>query len=294
MARPGSCACRRVCAIRWQGDDQLVVETDAGQQTRTLSFAAPQRHRAALAARHIARQVGDAAAPAGRPRARRSRRRPRRAPAATSKSRRRISRRAGCARTACRTARTPSLTEYFARFKAPNGDEWLMVTTIVDDPSYLKQRFVTSSHFRREPQGGKWNPKPCGARHERAQRTACCGARASLRRRTQRCTRRGAAPGEIESGTCATTSTCSSAPAATPRCRSATDGILSSTRSSRRPQTRCSPRSASLRTSRSATSSTRTGIRTTSAATSRSRRPAARSRAATCRARSPTPAKARP
>ena len=50
------------------------------------------------------------------------------------------------------------VTEYFARFAAPNGDEWLMVTTIVDDPRYLTQRYVTSSHFRREPEGGRWNP----------------------------------------------------------------------------------------------------------------------------------------
>ena len=70
---------------------------------------------------------------------------------------------AGCAATACRTARTPCVTEYFARFAAPNGDEWLMVTTIVDDPRYLTQRFVTSSHFRRETEGGKWNPQACGA-----------------------------------------------------------------------------------------------------------------------------------
>jgi hypothetical protein len=55
-----------------------------------------------------------------------------------------------------------AVTEYFARFAAPNGDEWLMVTTIVDDPRYLTQRYVTSSHFRREAEGGRWNPRGCG------------------------------------------------------------------------------------------------------------------------------------
>ena len=55
------------------------------------------------------------------------------------------------------------VTEYFARFATPTGDEWLMVTTIVDDPRYLTQRYVTSSHFRREPEGGRWNPRACGA-----------------------------------------------------------------------------------------------------------------------------------
>ena len=47
------------------------------------------------------------------------------------------------------------------RFKAPNNDEWLVVTTIVADPRYLNQDFVTSSHFKKEPNGAKWSPSPC-------------------------------------------------------------------------------------------------------------------------------------
>mgnify|MGYP006906893516 CR=1 FL=1 len=53
------------------------------------------------------------------------------------------------------------LTEYFNRFTAPNGDEWLVVTTIVDDPFYLEMPYVTTSHFRREEDNSKWNPSPC-------------------------------------------------------------------------------------------------------------------------------------
>ena len=29
---------------------------------------------------------------------------------------------------------------------------------------YLTQRFIVSNHFRREAEGGKWNPRACGAR----------------------------------------------------------------------------------------------------------------------------------
>jgi hypothetical protein len=54
-----------------------------------------------------------------------------------------------------------ALTEYFDRFAAPNGDEWLVVTTIVTDPKYLTQPFVTSTHFKREPNATKWAPTPC-------------------------------------------------------------------------------------------------------------------------------------
>jgi hypothetical protein len=56
-----------------------------------------------------------------------------------------------------------TLTEYYDRFAAPNGDEWLVVTAIVNDPKYLTQDFVTSSHFKKEPDGAKWSPAPCKA-----------------------------------------------------------------------------------------------------------------------------------
>jgi hypothetical protein len=54
-----------------------------------------------------------------------------------------------------------ALTEYFDRFPAPNGDEWLVVTTIVSDAKYLNQDFVTSTHFKKEPNGAKWAPTQC-------------------------------------------------------------------------------------------------------------------------------------
>jgi hypothetical protein len=54
-----------------------------------------------------------------------------------------------------------TLTEYFDRFAAPNGDEWLVVTSIVEDPVYLSSRFVTSTHFRQEPDNSNWRPSRC-------------------------------------------------------------------------------------------------------------------------------------
>jgi hypothetical protein len=53
------------------------------------------------------------------------------------------------------------LTEYYDRFTAPNGDDWFNVTTILEDPRYFTQAFVTSTHFKKEPDGSKWNPSPC-------------------------------------------------------------------------------------------------------------------------------------
>jgi hypothetical protein len=53
------------------------------------------------------------------------------------------------------------VTEYFDRHGGPGGLEWFTVTTIVEDSRYLGEPFVTSSHFRREPDGSKWRPTPC-------------------------------------------------------------------------------------------------------------------------------------
>ena len=54
-----------------------------------------------------------------------------------------------------------TMIEYFDRFAAPGNSEWLVVTTAVTDPKYLTQEFVTSTHFRREPDGSKWDPTAC-------------------------------------------------------------------------------------------------------------------------------------
>ena len=53
------------------------------------------------------------------------------------------------------------LTEYYDHFTAPNGDDWFTVTTIVEDPKYFTQAFVTTTHFKKEPDGSKWSPSPC-------------------------------------------------------------------------------------------------------------------------------------
>ena len=57
-----------------------------------------------------------------------------------------------------------TVTEYFDRHSEANGDEWFTVTTIVDDPKYLAQTFITSTHFKREPNASKWYPGPCKAK----------------------------------------------------------------------------------------------------------------------------------
>ena len=52
------------------------------------------------------------------------------------------------------------VTEYFDRHGGA-GFEWFTVTTVVEDPKYLAEPFVTSSSFRREADASKWRPTPC-------------------------------------------------------------------------------------------------------------------------------------
>ncbi len=171
-ARDGACEAYGAAAllrmptrvrIRWDGDERLVVETDAGRQVRNLDFGAPASPAApSLQGRSVAKWVTPPR-PAGGP--------------GLAGAGGGGAPRAGGYLEVQTTNLTGGwlrgngvpysadavVTEYFARFAAPNGDEWLMVTTIVDDARYLTQRYVTSSHFRKEPEGGRWNPRVCGA-----------------------------------------------------------------------------------------------------------------------------------
>jgi hypothetical protein len=149
--------------IRWDGDARLVVETDAGRQVRNLDFGAP--------AQGVARSLqGQSAAKWVTPP------RPAGGPGLAGAGGGGAARAGGylevqttnltagwLRRNGVPYSEDAVVTEYFARFAAPNGDEWLMVTTIVDDARYLTQRYVTSSHFRKEPEGGRFNPRACGA-----------------------------------------------------------------------------------------------------------------------------------
>jgi hypothetical protein len=54
------------------------------------------------------------------------------------------------------------LTEYFNVLgPEDNGDLWIVVTTIVQDPQYLTGRFFTSTHFKKLSDGSSWHPTPC-------------------------------------------------------------------------------------------------------------------------------------
>jgi len=57
-----------------------------------------------------------------------------------------------------------TLTEFFDRTTEPDGVSLLVVTTVVDDPTYLVQPFIVSNHFRKQADDSGWNPTPCTSR----------------------------------------------------------------------------------------------------------------------------------
>ena len=54
-----------------------------------------------------------------------------------------------------------SMTEYFTRFSNKDAGDWFVVTTVIDDPQYLTQQWITSTNFKKEANDSKWAPVAC-------------------------------------------------------------------------------------------------------------------------------------
>jgi hypothetical protein len=150
--------------ISWESDSLLKIETDAGQQTRRLTFdrtvaAPPARSLQGHSVAEWERPAAGRGAPGGAPAAAGP------GPAAPRSGSLKVitTNLSGgwLRRNGVPYSDGTTLTEYYDRFAAPDGAEWLVVTTVVNDPRFLTQEFVTSSHFRKEADGAKWEPAPC-------------------------------------------------------------------------------------------------------------------------------------
>jgi hypothetical protein len=143
--------------LTWQDDNTLRLDTDAGTQTRLFRFASSataakptwQGNSAARWEAPAAGRGGDPAAP------------PRRVGSLTVVT---MNMRAGYLRkNGVPYSENARLTEYFDVAPQPGGGQLLVVTTVVDDPRYLTQSFIVSSHFKKEADASKWDPTPCSA-----------------------------------------------------------------------------------------------------------------------------------
>ena len=54
-----------------------------------------------------------------------------------------------------------TITEHFRITKEANGDVWLNMSLMSEDPTYLNQPWISTYHFKKEPDGSKWAATPC-------------------------------------------------------------------------------------------------------------------------------------
>ncbi|HTT06957.1 MAG TPA: hypothetical protein VMF64_16885 [Steroidobacteraceae bacterium] len=144
--------------ILWQDEQTLRVDTDAGRQTRLLHFGTPASQQSASlqgyssARWQIDRVVNTFGAPVGRD---------------------------GSSHYGSLIVHTDHLLPGLLRKNGvPYGadttvgeiwdlrilsasDQWLTISTKVEDPQYLFQPYVYDSIFQKEPDGSKWSPGAC-------------------------------------------------------------------------------------------------------------------------------------
>ena len=140
--------------ISWAGDSMLEIEADAGRQTRRLHFdgvpepAGEPMWQGVSEAEWIMHSGGF-----GRP------------PVNGTLQVVTTGMRAGYLRkNGVPYSENARLTEYFELLTHPDGTEWLVVLSILDDPEYFTTRVITSSNFRRQTDRSGWDPQPCRAR----------------------------------------------------------------------------------------------------------------------------------
>ena len=165
--------------ITWQDDNTLKMDFDAGTQTRLLNFDKAKQPGAEKSwqGHSIAEWEGPALGQRGAARGAAGQRDPggggaglRGGPAppssvleggslkvVTTNFREGYLRKNGVP-----YSESATITEHIHRLpQHPNGDNWLLVITIIDDPKYLSQPFYTSTQFKLEPNGSKFNPTAC-------------------------------------------------------------------------------------------------------------------------------------
>jgi hypothetical protein len=56
-----------------------------------------------------------------------------------------------------------TMTEYWDLVKEQNGQERILLLIVVEDPVYLQGSWTVPVHFKKEPNGAKWDPTPCSS-----------------------------------------------------------------------------------------------------------------------------------
>ena len=141
--------------ISWADDNSLKVESDGGQQTRLFNFdktkqaTGPRSWQGFSAAEWTRVQPGPGRGGTVPP-----------TPMGGLKVVTKNLRAGYLRKNGVPYSENAIVTEYYDRVSA-FGIDYLHVTTIVEDPTYLTLPFITSTEFKREADGSKWSPSPC-------------------------------------------------------------------------------------------------------------------------------------
>ena len=146
--------------ITWQDDMTLKVETDTGQQTRLFHFARPgQGAPANESASWQGYSIAQWEFPGGRGAHGDE------AKGGTLKVVTTHLKPGYLQKNGVPYGANAVLTEHFDLFnKESNGDQWMLATTLVEDPQYLARTFQRSTHFKRQADATGWDPEPCSAK----------------------------------------------------------------------------------------------------------------------------------
>jgi len=157
--------------ITWQDDRTLKIETDSGMQTRLLHFqtaggnqtskssASPKPSWQGYSVAQWEQPVRGTGTPLPGLGATRQGTGGRSLEVITTQLRPGYLRKNGAPYSA-----NAVVSEYFDLSNERNGDTWFVVTTVVEDPQYLTEPFVTSTNFKKQTDSAGWDPTPCKAR----------------------------------------------------------------------------------------------------------------------------------
>jgi hypothetical protein len=143
--------------IHWADDDTLQIDTDSGSQTRLLHLGAtagpPADAQRQWQGYSVAAWAGTAMGrgakvpgPAGNLRV------------VTTQMKAGYLRKNGVP-----YSEKATLEEYFDTFTEPDGNSWMVVSSIVTDPQYLTGPYAWTVHFKKIPDREGWDPTPCRA-----------------------------------------------------------------------------------------------------------------------------------
>lgn len=140
--------------VSWENDTTMKVETEAGTQTRLFRFGnqpapagAPTYQGNSAATWTIVGGRGRGATPRGGSLS-----------VITTGMRPGYIRKNGVPYSA-----NARVSEYYNATTETNGDRWLIITTVIEDPQYIQGRWVTSTHFKKVANGSSWTPTACEA-----------------------------------------------------------------------------------------------------------------------------------